>query len=134
MKVLTFLLLSACCCSVVLAANVPFEFSKAGYWDVPGSPRVVRSMNPGWEFSLDNFKSAKPVCLPHGIDEGEIGFEASGGVNRQQAAWYRKTFDWQGGSARQFLHFEAIMGKSRVTLNGRQVAAVGMGMLLKGEQ
>ena len=122
MKVFPFLLLSACCCSVVLAANVPFEFSKAGYWDVPGSPRVVRSMNPGWEFSLDNFKSAKPVCLPHGIDEGEIGFEASGGVNRQQAAWYRKTFDWQGGSARQFLHFEAIMGKSRVTLNGRQVA------------
>ena len=53
------------------------EFSKAGYWDAPRSPRVVRSMNPGWEFSLDGFKTAKAVNLPHSIDEGEIGLNAS---------------------------------------------------------
>ena len=99
------------------------EWSQAGYWPVVGSPRRVVPMNPGWEFSLDGFKTAKRVSLPHCIDEGEIGFAASGGVNRQQPAWYRKTFAWTGNSARQFLHFEAIMGKSRVTLNGREVAA-----------
>ena len=98
-------------------------FSRAGYWPVEGSPRTVVPMNAGWEFSLDAFKTSKPVSLPHSIDEGEIGFAASGGVNRQQPAWYRKTFVWSGTGARQFLHFEAIMGKSRITLNGREVAA-----------
>lgn len=98
-------------------------YSRAGYWDVAGSPRRVTSLNPGWTFSLDGFRTAKTVSLPHSIDEGEIGFAASGGVNRQQPAWYRKTLSWSGGSARQFLHFEAIMGKSRITLNGREVAA-----------
>ena len=98
-------------------------FSRAGYWAVEGSPRTVVPMNAGWEFSLDAFKTSKPVCLPHSIDEGEIGFAASGGVNRQQPAWYRKTFSWSGTGTRQFLHFEAIMGKSRITLNGREVAA-----------
>ena len=110
--------------AALLAATASaFEFSKAGYWNVPDSPRVVTTINAGWEFSLDAFKTAKAVSLPHSIDEGEIGFNASGGVNRQQPAWYRRRFAWNGASARQFLHFEAIMGKSRVTLNGREVAA-----------
>lgn len=98
------------------------EFSKAGYWEVEGSPRKVTSINQGWEFSLDAFETAKCVSLPHSIDEGEIGFEASGGVNRQQPAWYRRKFVWEGGGAHQFLHFEAIMGKCRIKLNGRLVA------------
>ena len=98
------------------------EFSKAGYWDAEGSPRRVETLTTGWEFSLDGFKTSKAVTLPHGIDEGELGFEASGCVNRQQPAWYRRKFTWRKGGARQFLHFEAIMGKSRVTLNGKQVA------------
>ena len=98
------------------------EFSRAGYWAVEGSPRRVTSINHGWSFSLDGFATSKPVNLPHSIDEGEIGFEASGGVNRRQPAWYRRRFAWAGGSARQFLHFEAILGKSRVTLNGKAVA------------
>ena len=66
------------------------NFSKAGYWEVEGSPRHVETLTCGWEFSLDAFKTAKAVSLPHCIDEGEIGFEASGGVNRQQPAWYRR--------------------------------------------
>ena len=103
------------------AANA-VEFSKAGYWEAAGSPRRVEALTTGWEFSLDEFKTAKRVTLPHCIDEGELGLEASGCVNRQQAAWYRRRFAWKKGGARQFLHFEAIMGKSRVTLNGRQVA------------
>ena len=103
------------------AANA-VEFSKAGYWDADGSPRRVETLTTGWEFSLDNFKTAKSVCLPHSIDEGELGFEASGGVNRQQPAWYRRVFSWKRRGARQFLHFEAIMGKSHIMLNGKVVA------------
>lgn len=113
---------SATAAALCVAADVG-RFSRAGYWDVAGSPRRVTSLNPGWSFSLDGFRTAKAVSLPHSIDEGEIGFEASGGVNRQQPAWCRKAFAWDGASARQFLHFEAVMGKCRVTLNGREVAA-----------
>ncbi len=98
------------------------EFSKAGYWEAAGSPRRVETLTAGWEFSLDGFKTCRSVTLPHCIDEGELGFEASGCANRQQPAWYRRRFTWKGGGARQLLHFEAIMGKSRVTLNGKQVA------------
>ena len=103
------------------AEPVP-RFSKAGYWEVSGSPRRVTSLNPDWQFSLDAFKTSRDVVLPHCIDEGELGFAASGCVNRQQLAWYRKSFSWTNASARQFLHFEAIMGKCRVTLNGKPVA------------
>lgn len=98
------------------------NFSRAGYWDVPDSPRTVRTINLGWEFSLDGFRTSKAVVLPHSIDEGELGYEASGSVNRQQPAWYRRAFTWARNGARQFIHFEAIMGKCRIALNGRQIA------------
>lgn len=78
------------------------EFSKAGYWEAEGSPRRIETLTTGWEFSLDGFKTSKRVALPHSIDEGEIGFEASGCVNRQQPAWYRRKFDWKRHGA----HFE----------------------------
>ena len=115
------------CFALAVAALAAFgdqtaRFSKAGYWEVEGSPRRVETLTRGWEFSLDGFKTSKSVCLPHCIDEGEIGYEASGGVNRQQPAWYRRRFAWRPNGARQFLHFEAIMGKSRITLNGKVVA------------
>ena len=112
-----------CATALFSAAAVnAVEFSKAGYWEAKGSPRRVETMTTGWEFSLDDFKTSKNVTLPHSIDEGELGLEASGCVNRQQPAWYRRRFTWKKGGVRQFLHFEAIMGKSRVTLNGKQIA------------
>ncbi len=112
-----------CATALFSAAAVnAVEFSKAGYWEAKGSPRRVETMTTGWEFSLDDFKTSKNVTLPHSIDEGELGLEASGCVNRQQPAWYRRQFTWKKGGVRQFLHFEAIMGKSRVTLNGKQIA------------
>ena len=87
------------CRAVLLVAVVAFcvaveavEFSKAGYWEAEGSPRRVETLTTGWEFSLDGFKTSKCVTLPHGIDEGELGLEASGCVNRQQPAWYRRRF------------------------------------------
>lgn len=98
------------------------EFSCAGYWEAKDSPRLVSSMNPGWEFSLDGFRTSRAVNLPHSIDEGELGMNASGCVNRQQPAWYRKIFSWKKTHAKAFLHFEAIMGKSRISVNGVRVA------------
>ena len=62
--------------AAVLASAV--EFSKAEYWEAEDSPRRVETLTTGWEFSLDGFKTSKRVALPHSIDEGEIGFEASG--------------------------------------------------------
>jgi len=108
------------------AAEVRTEFSAAGYWQSKvESPRKVQSLNLGWEYSTDDFKTMKSVVLLHSIDEGEIGFEASGGVNRRQAVRYRRKFEWRPSTeraVRQFVHFEAIMGKSRVSLNGKLVA------------
>ncbi len=112
-----------CAASTALFGAEPAQkFSKAGYWHAEGTPRRVETLATGWEFSLDNFKTSKKVSVPHSIDEGEIGFEASGGVNRQQQAWYRRSFNWKPSGKRQFLHFEAVMGKSRFTLNGKMVA------------
>ena len=118
----TIKMFALCAVAVAAFSASAVEFSKAGYWEAEGSPRRVETLTTGWEFSLDGFKTSKRVALPHSIDEGEIGFEASGCVNRQQPAWYRRRFEWKRHGARQFLHFEAIMGKSRVTLNGKVVA------------
>lgn len=63
------LLLSLCLIAVVLPV-AGFEFSQAGYWPAPGSPRRVTNFNLGWEFSLDGFKTTRPVSLPHGIGAG----------------------------------------------------------------
>ena len=105
------------------AASAPaVEFSEAGFWKSAGSPRRVTRLNLGWEFSRDAFKTVKGVVLPHSIDEGEIGFNASGGVNRQERGWYRRTVVCEKRSAHQFLHFEAVMGKCQVFVNGTKAA------------
>ena len=59
------------------------RFSRAGYWEVPGSPRKVTCLNGDWQFSLDGFKTVRTVAVPHCIDEGELPLQASGGVNRR---------------------------------------------------
>ena len=92
--------IAACAAAVAALSASAVEFSKAGYWEAEGSPRRVETLTTGWEFSLDGFKTSKRVALPHSIDEGKIGFEASGCVNRQQPAWYRRKFDWKRHGAR----------------------------------
>lgn len=102
---------------VVAPAYAP-RFSRAGYFLAKDSPRVVTGMNVGWDFTRgDGFRAR--VNLPHTLNV--VGFEASGGVNYQGPATYEKRFDFTPRGARQFLHFEAIMGKSRIFLNGEQV-------------
>ncbi|MEG1933817.1 MAG: glycoside hydrolase family 2 TIM barrel-domain containing protein [Kiritimatiellia bacterium] len=89
--------------------------SKAGYFEAERSPRKIYDLNVGWSFVRGDGYTAR-VNLPHTLNV--VGFEASGGTNYQGAATYEKQFDFTPTAARQFLHFEAIMGRSRIELNG----------------
>ena len=104
------------------------EFSTAGFFQLDGAGRTVYSMNPAWRFFKGAAGCAETVdyddsgwdvvSLPHGIEF--VPTEASGCVNYQGEVWYRKHFtpaDSLKGK-KLFLHFEAIMGKSRVYVNG----------------
>lgn len=113
------------------AAHQP-EFSTAGFYELSGTGRSVFNMNPAWRFYKGGQKGAEQpdfddkswplVSLPNGIEY--LPTEASGCINYQGEVWYRKHFcpedSWQG--KRLFLHFEAIMGKSKVWVNGQLVA------------
>lgn len=111
------------------------EFSAAGFYPLEGTGRTVRSLNPAWRFAKDpegRFSEAfRPdfddsawsvVSLPNGLEL--LPEEASGGVNYTGGAWYRKRFvlPEELVGKRLLLHFEAIMGKSKVWVNGVQVA------------
>lgn len=105
------------------------EFSTAGFFGLANSGRQVYSMNPAWRFYKGAMKGAEAkdfndrdwtvVSLPHGSEF--LPTEASGCVNYQGETWYRKHFtptDSLKGK-KLFLHFEAIMGKSKVFVNGQ---------------
>ena len=109
------------------AAHQP-EFSTAGFYELANSGREVYSMNPAWRFHKGavtgaeatdfNDRNWKMVSLPDGIEY--VPTEASGCINYQGEVWYRKHFtpaDELKGK-KLFLHFEAIMGKSKVFVNG----------------
>lgn len=133
MRLKSLLLLLLIGCSFVLEATVKNEpkFSTAGFYVLPETGRAVYSMNPGWRlykgelqeaFKVDfDDSSWEPVSLPNGIEL--LPTEASGCINYQGDIWYRKHFDfdpeWSG--KRLFVHFEAIMGESKIWLNGHQL-------------
>lgn len=109
------------------AAHQP-DYSTAGFYRLKNTGREVFSMNVAWRFykgavdgaNLKDFDDSKwkVVSLPHGIEY--LPTEASGCVNYQGEVWYRKHFrpDDQLKGKKLFLHFEAIMGKSKVWING----------------
>lgn len=116
---------------MVQASHQP-EFSTAGFFELPNSGREVFSMNPAWRFHRGaavgaeaagyDDKTWSVVSLPNGIEY--LPTEASGCVNYQGEVWYRKHFtpaDALKGK-KLFLHFEAIMGKSKVFVNGKLLA------------
>lgn len=110
------------------AARQP-EFSTAGFFRLDNSGREVFSMNPAWRFYKGvadgaetkefNDKDWTVVSLPNGIEY--LPTEASGCINYQGEVWYRKHFtpDAALKGKKLFLHFEAIMGKSKVFVNGK---------------
>ena len=114
-----------------LTASATQKVSVAGLYPLEGSGRIVYNFNEGWRFLLGDAKGAEAtafddskwriVCAPH-IDRLEPS-EASGGRNYQGVCWYRKHFtvpeDMAGKQV--LVHFEAIMGKQWVYVNGRLV-------------
>ena len=116
---------------MALTATATQQESVAGLYPLEGCGRIVYNFNEGWRFWLGDAKGAESmafddskwevVCAPH-IDRLEPS-EASGGRNYQGVCWYRKHFavpeDMAGKQI--IIHFEAIMGKQWVYVNGRLV-------------
>lgn len=115
----------------VFANNNTPEFSKAGFWEVKDSGRDVFDFNIGWRFIKGAAKDAQltdfddsnwqVVNCPHGLEL--ISEEASGSNNYQGEVWYRKHFNVPANIVDKVLrlHFEGVMGKCKVWLNGELV-------------
>ncbi|MBP5711945.1 MAG: glycoside hydrolase family 2, partial [Prevotella sp.] len=107
------------------------QTSVAGLYPLPDSGRLIYNFNEGWRFHLgDVADGASPllddsrwevVCAPHSVQLEPA--EASGCRNYQGVCWYRKHFtmpiEMSGKMAE--VHFEAIMGKQKVFVNGKLV-------------
>ena len=114
-----------------LTASSALPVSVAGLYPLEGSGRIVYNFNEGWRFLLGDTQGAEAtdfydstwevVCAPHTcrLEPAEV----SGGRNYQGVNWYRKHFTVpQDMADKQILvHFEAIMGKQWVYVNGRLV-------------
>ena len=128
MKKITFSILFVWLSLSLWAARQP-EFSTAGFFRLDNSGREVYSMNPAWRFHKGAVEGAETkefndkdwtvVSLPDGIEY--LPTEASGCINYQGEVWYRKHFtpDAALKGKKLFLHFEAIMGKSKVFVNSK---------------
>ncbi len=111
------------------AATQP-EYSTAGFFAVPGTGRDAANFNVGWRFLKGDAPGAETtgfddrswslVSAPHGVD-GALPEEASGCANYQGPAWYRKKFTPPESlrGKRVTLHFEGILGKSKIWVNGK---------------
>lgn len=118
---LTFLLVNASA----------FDTSVAGFYPLTGSGRVVYNFNQGWRFHLGDAANAaaidfndtqwEVVCAPHTARLEPS--EASGCRNYQGVCWYRKHFTVPSDLKDKTItvHFEAIMGKQQVYVNGQLV-------------
>jgi len=122
-----------CSLWLVLTAATAGELgtSVAGLFPLKGSGRILYDFNEGWRFIRGDIPGAEAtafddsawevVCAPHTVQLEPA--EASGGRNYQGPCWYRKHFtiprDLQGKVI--VLHFEAVMGRQWIYINGRLV-------------
>ena len=127
----TFRLLRAALLSFIiyhLSLSPAGAQSVAGLFPVEGCGRGVYNFNEGWRFLLGDAEGAESpafndsawpvVCAPHTarLEPADV----SGCRNYQGVCWYRKLFvvpDEMAGK-RISLHFEAVMGKQQVFVNG----------------
>ena len=107
------------------------QTSVAGLFPLENSGRLVWNFNADWRFHLGdvagaeltdfNDNSWEVVSTPHSVQL--MPAEASGCRNYQGIAWYRKHFrlskECEGRNVT--LHFEAIMGKQTIYVNGQKV-------------
>ena len=116
---------------ISLTAAGADAYSVAGLFPLQGSGRVIYNFNQGWRFHLGDAQAAEAVafddsrwavvCAPHTARLEPA--DASGGRNYQGIVWYRKHFtvpaDMKGKDVT--VHFEAIMGKQDIFVNGKKV-------------
>lgn len=105
--------------------------SIAGFYQVNGSGRQAFNFNNGWRFIKGDVKNAEKIdfddsgweviATPHTVEL--MPAEASGCRNYQGIAWYRKRFvvPTESKGKDVLIHFEAIMGKQKIYLNGKLV-------------
>ena len=117
--------------SCFLCSLVEAQTSVAGLFPLANSGRLVWNFNAGWRFHLGDVTGAEAkdfndkgweiVSTPHSIQL--MPAEASGCRNYQGIVWYRKHFVLPKECAGRdiTLHFEAIMGKQTIYLNGKKV-------------
>ncbi len=116
---------------VALNANAGLETSVAGLFQTAGSGRIVYNFNQGWRFLLGDDTNAEAVQyddsgwqvvnVPHSVRLEPS--EASGSRNYQGVAWYRKHFTVPSDMKDKTItvHFEAVMGKQEIFVNGTKV-------------
>ena len=104
------------------------QFSTAGFYEPDSTVRKAINFNVGWRFIKNYVDGAEKidfddkdweiVNLPHGLEL--LPLSASGGINYQGPAWYRKYFTPNSNfkGKKVMLHFEGIMGKSKIWING----------------
>ena len=117
--------------SYFIFSHVVAQTSVAGLFPLDNSGRLVWNFNAGWRFHLGdvagaeakdfNDQSWEVVSTPHTVQL--MPAEASGCRNYQGIAWYRKHFRLPKECAGRdvTLHFEAIMGKQTIYVNGQKV-------------
>lgn len=111
------------------ATSAKGRFSTAGFYEIQNVTRTVYSINPSWLLHVGALsdQAAKidfddeqwsAVNLPNGIEI--LPKEASGGKNYRGEIWYRKHFKVSKDLVNQrvTIYFEAIMGKSKIYVNG----------------
>ncbi len=125
-------------CLIVCAVLVSYaQFSTqlptsvAGFFPLENSGRQVWNFNAGWRFHRGdvagaeatdfNDRSWEVVTTPHTVQL--MPAEASGCRNYQGIVWYRKHFRLPAECKDRIvtLHFEAIMGKQTLYVNGKKV-------------
>ncbi len=107
------------------------DTSVAGLFPLENSGRVIFNFSPGWRFHLGDAENAfavdfddsswQVVNVPHSVKL--VPSEASGSRNYQGVAWYRKHFVVPTDMSDKYisLHFEAIMGRQEIYVNGSKV-------------
>ena len=117
--------------SYFLFSLIEAQTSIAGLFPLEDSGRQVWNFNAGWRFHLGDVagaeagdfddKSWEDVSTPHSVLL--MPAEASGCRNYQGIVWYRKHFrlpkECEGCDVT--LHFEAIMGKQTIYVNGKKM-------------
>ena len=121
-------------CAVLVSyaqSSTQLPTSVAGFFPLENSGRQVWNFNAGWRFHRGdvagaeatdfNDRSWEVVTTPHTVQL--MPAEASGCRNYQGIVWYRKHFRLPVECKERIvtLHFEAIMGKQTLYVNGKKV-------------